>query len=90
MMAKIRKERENPETYLFHCPGCDFPHVYYVGPGQWTFNGDLNKPSFTPSLLNTWPDGRCHLYVTDGKIIYCGDCSHGLAGQTIEMADVEP
>ena len=30
----------------------------------------------------------CHIFVTDGKIQYLSDCSHKLAGQTIDM--VEP
>ena len=27
----------------------------------------------------------CHLFVTEGKIIFCPDCSHDLRGQTVEM-----
>ncbi len=29
----------------------------------------------------------CHLFVTEGKIVYCGDCTHELAGQTVDMID---
>lgn len=32
---------------------------------------------------------RCHSFVTDGRIQYLGDCTHALAGQTVEMLDVE-
>lgn len=28
---------------------------------------------------------RCHSFVTDGKIEYLGDCSHQMAGQTVEL-----
>lgn len=86
--------------YRFYCPGCERAHLYYTGPGQWTFNGDLEKPSFTPSLLLSTPEHTdpdtgqrvprktvCHLFVTDGKIIYCGDCDHQLNGQTVPLAD---
>jgi hypothetical protein len=31
----------------------------------------------------------CHSYVTDGKIQFLGDCSHALAGQTVELPDWE-
>ena len=31
---------------------------------------------------------RCHSFITDGKIQYLSDCSHELAGQTVDM--VEP
>lgn len=98
--------------YSFFCPGCGHDHVYYTNPEgnkpRWTFNGDLNNPSFSPSLLNRWgkeadpnwkePDdtegpngnwsGRCHLFVTNGKIQYCGDCTHQLSGQTIDLPDI--
>ena len=36
--------------YRFYCPGCKSGHAYYTGPGQWTFNGSAEKPSFSPSL----------------------------------------
>jgi hypothetical protein len=33
--------------------------------------------------------GLCHSFVTDGKIQYLSDCTHDLAGQTIELEDEE-
>lgn len=33
---------------------------------------------------------RCHCFVTDGKIIFLQDCSHELAGQTVDMVDYRP
>lgn len=32
---------------------------------------------------------RCHSFVTDGKIQFLGDCSHALAGQTVELPDIK-
>ncbi|MFP3647573.1 DUF6527 family protein [Paraburkholderia sp. SIMBA_054] len=32
---------------------------------------------------------RCHSFVTDGRIQFLGDCLHALAGQTVELPDVE-
>ena len=29
----------------------------------------------------------CHSFINDGKIQYLGDCTHKLAGQTIELPD---
>lgn len=73
--------------YMFYCRGCEAHHAYDP---RWKFNGDLKAPTFTPSLLVTWPNGNiCHLYVTNGKIQYLGDCWHELKGKTIEMEDVE-
>jgi hypothetical protein len=70
--------------------------MYFVTADGWQFNGNMEKPSFTPSLLNTGNyynektgqndiECRCHLFVTDGKIQYCSDCTHELAGQTVEL-----
>lgn len=38
----------------FFCPGCGYHHAYYIGEGpgpRWQFNGDAQRPTFTPSLL---------------------------------------
>lgn len=87
-------------AYEIKCLGCGHPHVYYTEPFDtqyvWKFNGDADKPTFTPSLLNTWTKPNsgevikvCHLFVTDGKIQYLADCTHKLAGQTIEMPEYD-
>ena len=31
----------------------------------------------------------CHSFVTDGRIQYLGDCTHALAGQTVDLSDWE-
>ena len=33
--------------------------------------------------------GLCHSYVTDGRIQFLGDCTHALAGQTIDLPEYE-
>lgn len=80
------------ECYLFECPGCGHAHIFVVKSDRepvWQFNGDLDKPTFRPSLLNRDGDGFiCHLYITDGQIQFLGDCSHGLKGQTVKMLDI--
>lgn len=82
------------ESVYFHCPGCNMLHPYRIsgdatGP-KWSFNGDVLSPSFTPSLLvnGSRPESRCHLFMTDGKLVYCTDSYHALAGQTVEMVDI--
>ena len=37
----------------WHCPGCNDPHGIKVGPGGWTWNGNAELPTFTPSVLVT-------------------------------------
>lgn len=31
----------------------------------------------------------CHSFVTDGRIQFLGDCTHALAGQTVELPDID-
>jgi hypothetical protein len=99
-MAKLTKE---VVTYFhFYCPGCKHQHTYSIkdnGEG-WSFNGNIDSPSFTPSLLNRSftknPDtgsydvekDRCHLFITNGKIVYCGDCHHEYAGKIVELPEI--
>lgn len=33
-------------------------------------------------------DMICHLFITDGKIRYLNDCTHEMAGQTVDMEDL--
>lgn len=75
---------------MFWCPGCKSYHSFEVG--RWTFNGNFESPTFSPSLLITIPSDpnyRCHLFVRDGKIKYCSDSNHEFAGQTINMESVD-
>lgn len=78
------------------CPACGCLHIFDQ---RWTFNGDMNKPTFSPSMLvNGTPDmqkyinehnPRCHSFVKDGMIQFLSDCTHNLAGQTIELPEIE-
>lgn len=83
------KVKEGPENYLFFlCPGCDEPHAIRHGNGTWAWNGDKEKPTFSPSV-RVYNNERtlCHSFVTDGKIAFCGDSPHALANQTVELPD---
>lgn len=74
----------------FWCPGCEDAHAFEVP--RWHFNGDVERPSFTPSLLMNGREGlrnpavpRCHLFLVDGELQFLPDCSHRLAGQTVPL-----
>lgn len=32
---------------------------------------------------------RCHSVITNGVIHYCGDCSHAMAGKSVQMEDID-
>ncbi len=53
----------------------------------WAFNGDVNSPTFTPSLLcnKSWPERRCHSHIRAGQIQFLDDCFHALKGQTVDL-----
>jgi hypothetical protein len=104
-MATLGKLRTAEDGYvLFWCPGCDGAHGLRVStdpnPGpRWGFNGDYDRPTFTPSVLVRYdgadagrdgaPPAVCHSFVTDGQIQFLGDCTHALAGQTVPLPDFD-
>lgn len=95
-------------SLLFNCPGCKIWHQIKHGAGngpRWGWNGDAERPTFTPSVLVTWNEpsdveeefddpskdreARCHTFVTDGRIQFLSDCTHALAGQTMELPEFD-
>ena len=83
----------------FWCPACEESHVVN---GGWYFNGDGDRPTLTPSVKVSYngrdagqvsedgdraPYAVCHFFVTSGKIQYCADSTHPLAGRTVDLPD---
>lgn len=104
MLLKKYTLRDGSGRGYFHwCPGCKGPHRIQVEGGEgpkWTFNGDEEKPTFSPSVRNftrVGPDGHydskgkektlCHYFIEDGQIKFCGDCVHELNGKTVPMPE---
>lgn len=93
--SPVTKHKEGTTYgYAFACPGCNEVHVIPTDPTEkihWEFNGDLDKPTLKPSILryarNDAP--RCHSFVREGKIQFLRDCTHGLAGKTVELPEWE-
>lgn len=89
--------------FQFFCPGCKTEHWVRVASERWvggtrpiwTWNGSLEAPTFNPSVLHfdTLEGGgrrtRCHYFVRDGLIDYCGDCPHEFNGKLVRMIDLE-
>ncbi len=82
-----RWQYEGRGGYTFYCPGCKGGHTVQTdAPDGWGFNGDLEKPTFTPSVkLSRGERVRCHSFVTDGQIQFLNDCEHALAGSTVPL-----
>jgi hypothetical protein len=74
------------KAFSFLCPGCGERHALVEG--RWAFNGDYERPTFTPSVLVSGDGAVCHSFVTDGRIQFLSDCTHSLAGQTVELPEI--
>lgn len=87
MKTRIYQDNEGA-ALIFWCPGCKMLHSFQIG--RWRWNGDLEKPSLTPSLLcdRDSPQYRCHLYLTAGVLHFLSDCHHDLAGTYVELPDL--
>lgn len=81
--------------YKCHCGG---HHWFPIkGEGAWTWNGDLEKPTISPSvsakggMTEDWSKKieHCHHFVRDGMIEYCGDSTHEHAGKTLPMIELD-
>lgn len=84
--------------------------VRVTGDQPWAWNGDAERPTFSPSVLVRYyrisPEGAamitrgdrppaggrypgtdmvCHSFVKDGRIQFLTDCTHALAGQTVDL-----
>lgn len=74
------------------CPGCDSGHVFNTTPGDnpvWTFNGNFERPTFSPSMIVRWGKNNvCHFNITDGQIQFHGDSTHALSEKTVPMIPV--
>jgi hypothetical protein len=101
--VKVIRVRQVPNSdgqhygYRFTCPGCNDEHVIPTKPHPqgWDFTGDEDRPTFAPSILvhaikradGTELTPLCHSFVRDGRIEFLGDCTHKLAGQTVELPE---
>jgi hypothetical protein len=73
----------DPESH-YDRPGKTCTRPGATGGHRWTFNGNMQSPTFAPSLL--YPSGkRCHLFLRNGRIEFLPDCGHDFAGKTVPL-----
>lgn len=93
LLSPILMQHNGGQSLFISCPGCKHLHPIAIKPeghptGQcWDWNGDVNKPTFSPSLLCCagYPAARCHSFIRDGNIQFLDDCYHELAGKTVPL-----
>lgn len=96
-MAKIKVNENiykgvkyNHTQYLYMCPGCKCEHAIALKSdgGNHDFNMDFDKPTISPSVLYS-SHPVCHSFIKNGMIQFLTDCEHFLAGQTIELPEID-
>jgi len=92
-MSKIKDATDVDGSFyrhMFMCPGCN---EYHGVDNTWEFNGNYEHPTLSPSVLVEWIEAgtnkRCHSFVREGRIEFLGDCTHGFAGSTVDLPEVE-
>ncbi len=60
-----------------------------AGTNNWTWNGDVDRPTLKPSILSEGgPGTRSHIWLNDGKCQFLEDSIPELAGQTLDLIDL--
>lgn len=96
----MKVKRVGTDGLRYYCQGCKGSHMIKVGDGagpRWGWNGSLDSPTFTPSVLVTYegidagkdgaPPAVCHTFITDGTVQFLSDSTHEFAGQTVPLPD---
>lgn len=88
------------DAIVFVCPGCiqlergrgSGLHMLPVNSDKkkpsWDWDGDLEKPTLSPSIRTRNISGICHSYLEKGQIRYLSDCDHDLKNQTIDLPEL--
>lgn len=83
-VIKLRDHYQGPQNCyaVFMCPGCHSEHILGIADGctgaRWTWNGDLVRPTFTPSVAS-----RGHKLELDAKGEWTGEWARDAAGNLI-------
>lgn len=73
-VVQIENYGDEKKAY-FECPGCGMAHASIIERKDGRIKGAK--------------DEICHSFVTDGKIRFLNDCTHDLAGQTVDLKPIE-
>ena len=96
MRSELHSSSDGAKRLIWHCPGCDQAHGVPVsgpGPQVWHWNESEELPTLSPSILVRFPWGDppqqrvCHSFMRDGRLQFLSDCTHALAGQTVDVPE---
>lgn len=95
--------RKTTTGYAHYCPACDGIHQIFVGgptPPNWTFDGNIDQPTFSPSIRVFHPKHKdlegvehaektvCHYFLKAGVIEYCTDNPHKFNGKKVPLPEL--
>jgi hypothetical protein len=98
----VHGQTGEPMGWAHFCPGCKHEHVFYIeyGSVRWTFDGNLERPTFKKSMLVFMPEQKddagkvvraqrtlCHYHLVDGVLHFCKDSPH-FAGKKVALPDL--
>ena len=88
-MPKVKVHPNDPEMYMFWDVATDESNAFYIRKSKpsWNWNGDYENPTVSPSILLRRPGFVNHCFIRDGKIQYLNDCTHSMAGKTVDMVN---
>lgn len=108
MKSQIRNIDDHGSKYqalAFVCPGCVVKrdgatglHMLPISGDtdrpMWTFDGNLDAPTLSPSILTRAQLGDppvsfvCHSFLRNGVFEFLGDCTHEYANQHVPIPDL--
>ena len=89
-------------THLKLSLPCDCGHLMLpvmiggtrAGTPNWTWNGDIEKPTVRPSVLTRGADFVCHSWINDGMMQFLPDTTGGkhvgFGGTSRPLLEIEP
>ncbi len=104
MKSRIRPVDNHGAVYdclMFVCPGCaaggpvgyDSIHMLAVNASEvyrpsWEWNGNLETPTLSPSILTHGGYAICHSFLRDGVFEFLLDSTHPLSGKQVNIPDL--
>lgn len=95
MLITVQKGDITYDCLKFICPGCALNgsgiHILPVNNEiipSWSWNGDTDKPTLSPSIKTTVGNFVCHSFLVDGEFSFLPDSTHELGDMRAKLPDL--